>query len=123
MYQFVFEDYTLLLSNNPCSIFKHFNSEELFGLKLKDCLSYHNTNSDSYIAGLCNVSPINNKPFIFINISRCNNDINTMGLAMHETSHLYWLLNYDTLKDNEEKIITKSETEAYKIVQIINKIK
>mgnify|MGYP006113983767 CR=1 FL=1 len=102
--------YTLLLSHDPCELFKHFNLSHLHGLNSKDCKKYNNTSSDSYIAGMCNYIPSTDKLFIFINLSRCTSDIVTMGLVMHETMHLA----FKFFKD-EEQLITFAEKEAYKI--------
>ena len=123
MKTFEFDKYTLLLSDDPCDVFIHFRRSGLHGLNMTDCMAHENSEHSSYIAGLCNVDPETNKPFIYINIKRCTDDVKTMGLVMHETSHLYWLLNYDNLKDKEEEIITHAEEEAYKVVEIIKKFK
>ena len=109
------DTYVLLLSSNPCEVFEYFNVEEMHGLSLKDCREYNNTPQDSYMAGLCNVDPHTGQRFIFINLSRCPDDIRTMGLAMHETMHLAF-----SLFTREEEIITYAEIEAYKIIEIIN---
>ena len=62
---FKFTLYTLILSYSPCDVFKHFNVTEMHGLNLVDCEKYINTNKDAYIAGFCNVSPIDGKQFDF----------------------------------------------------------
>jgi hypothetical protein len=95
----------------------------MYGLNLKDCTEHQNTTENAYMAGFCNLSPIDGKPFVFINLSRCgNNDIQLMGLVMHELSHLFWLLNNNNLQEKEEEIITNAELESYKIVDIIKNI-
>lgn len=109
------DKYILLLSYNPCDVFWYFDAQELHGLSRKGCQEYNNTTEDAYIAGLCNVDPDTGERFIFINLSRCPDDTHTMGLVMHETMHLAF-----SLFKNEEEIITFAESEAYKIVQIIN---
>ena len=109
------DNYILLLSYNPCDLFWYFNTDELHGLNRKDCEAYNNTSKDAYIAGMCNIDPHTGKRYIFINLSRCTNDIHTMGLVMHETMHLAF-----TLFEDEEELITYAESEAYKIIKIIN---
>ena len=121
IYNFVF--YTLILSHDPCDVFKYYNVTEMHGLNLKDCSEYNNTTIDAYIAGWTNIAPDNGKPFVFINLARCTDDVKTTGLVMHEMSHLFWLLNYDNLKEREEEIITNAEEEAYKIVKLIKELK
>jgi len=110
------ENYTLLLSQNPCELFRYFNTQDLHGLNLNDCKDYRNTSEDSYIAGLSNIDPCTGERFIFINLSRCTDDIHTMGLVMHETMHLAF-----NLFEDEEELITFAENEAYKIIDEIQK--
>ena len=111
--------YQLILSNNPCDIFKYFGVEELHGLNLTECQAYNNTNEDAYIAGLCNRIPNNNKMFIFLNTSRMNNCKQKMSLIFHECMHLSLdIHNYDVM-NKEEEIISYAETEANKIFDLI----
>ena len=117
---FSFTLYTLILSYNPCDVFKYYKVTEMHGLNLSDCEKYNNTTESAYIAGLSNVSPIDNKPFVFINLSRCNNDVETMGLIMHEMMHLSLDLHNNDLSQ-EEEIITWAELESYKVFKLINK--
>ena len=113
-------NYTLLLSYNPCDIFTHYNIKEMHGLNIKDCEAYNNTSQDAYISGLCNFVPNSDDKFVFINLNRCNNDIKTFGLIMHELMHLsFGMHNYDISK--EEDIITWAESEAYKVFKIIKR--
>jgi hypothetical protein len=116
------EEYDLLMSFDPCSIFEYYGVERMHGLSVHECKLCENSTEFAYIAGWCNLSPTDNKPFVFINLSRCTDTMHTTGLVMHEMSHLYWLLNYDNLQENEEDIITNAELETYKVVEIINKI-
>ena len=112
-------EYQLILSDNPCDIFKHFGVDELHGLSLKDCQAYNNTNEDAYIAGLCNRIPNNNKMFIFLNTSRMNNCKEKMALIFHECMHLSLdIHNYD-VNEKEEEIISYAEAEANKIFDLI----
>jgi hypothetical protein len=113
--------YLLLLSKNPCELFTYFKVDELHGLSLKECEAHKNTKSDSYIAGMSNVIPNTDKRFVFINLSRCVNDIETMGLVFHEMiHHSLWLHNYDM--DKEEEIITWAENESYEVIKTIKKL-
>ena len=117
---FSFTLYTLILSHNPCDVFKFYKVTEMHGLNLVDCENYNNTTEDAYIAGLSNVSPIDGKPFVFINLSRCTDDIKTFGLIMHEMMHLSIDLHDNDLS-KEEEIITWAELESYKVFKLINK--
>ena len=114
-----FNDYDLILSYDPSDVFKYYDVSEMHGLNLKDCLNHPNTSEDSYIAGWCNISPESGKPFVFINLTRCTDDMHTTGLIIHELNHLYWLLYQATLFDSEEKIITRAEEETYRIFQLV----
>ena len=121
--------YKLLLFDNPCKLFEYFRIKELHGLNYFDCLNYKNTSKDSYIAGFTNYIPKKSKNynywdkrFVFINTSRCTNDINTMGLVMHEmVHHSLWLFENDLSK--EEQIISYAENESYKIIKQIKRFK
>lgn len=119
------EGYTLLLSRNPCDLFTYFNVEEMHGLNAIDCAAHENTTEDSYIAGLCNFIPkesgeyTDDDPrFVFINLSRCTDSLNTFGLIMHELMHQSFALHkYDVNK--EEEIITWAEEESYELFKLI----
>ena len=117
---FEFTLYTLMISYNPCDVFKHFNVTEMHGLNLVDCEKYNNTTEDAYFAGLANVSPIDGKPFVFINLSRCTDETKTFGLVMHEMMHLSLDLHNNDLS-KEEEIITWAELESYKVFKLIKK--
>jgi hypothetical protein len=123
MYVFDFKSYTLLMSFDPCEIVHYFKVEELHGLSLNECRMRSNTLASAYIAGWCNRSPKDGKPYVFINLTRCTDDIHTTGLVMHELMHLQFELNEDEYPIQEEKIITTAEKETYELVQLINKIK
>lgn len=130
MLVFTFATYTLLLSHNPCDLFTHYGVTEMHGLNLADCQAHPNTTESAYIAGLCNYVPKasgdyskDNKNFVFINLSRCTDDIHTMGLVMHEMMHLSGELYNGCWDSDEENMITFAEEEAYKVVQIIKEIK
>lgn len=114
-----FKDYDLYLTYNPADIFRYFKVDEMHGLNLKDCIAHENSEKNSYIAGWCNISPNTGKPFVLINLTRCTNDLHTIGLIMHELSHLHWLLYEDKLIDHEEQIITAIEEESYKVFQLV----
>ena len=123
------ENYILLLSYNPCEIFNYFNVDEMHGLSHIECKAYPNTNEDSYIAGWSNFVPkisgeyiSNDDRFVFINLSRCNTEIETFGLIMHELMHHSFFL-HDYNSEKEEEIITWSENESYEVFEIIETFK
>ena len=62
---FNYKKYTLILSNNPCDIFTHFEVEHLHGLNYKKCLAHKNTKENAYIAGLTNISPKTKKSVLY----------------------------------------------------------
>ena len=115
--------YTLLLSFCPCEIFEYYGVNELHGLNYNDCKNYDNTESDAYIAGWSNFSPVDGSRFVFINLSRCVDIISTVTLVNHELLHLYLFL-YDYNLNSEEEIITHAEKETKDVAKyIINKLK
>lgn len=107
-------NYDLLLSYNPCDIFTHYNVAEMHGLNLQDCMKHNNTQQSSYIAGWCNLIPNSDSHYVFINLSRCNSEIETFGLVMHELMHLSFDLHTD-----EEELITWAENESYEVFELI----
>ena len=119
------ETYTLLLSQNPCEVFKYFNVEEMHGLNYNDCKDHVNSKDDAYIAGLANFIPKeskeynqNDERFVFINLLRCTDSISTFALIMHEMMHhSFFIHNYNM--DLEEEIITWAENESHEIYKII----
>ena len=123
MYIFKFTLYTLILSYNPCEIFEHYKVTKMHGLNIVDCKNHINNTEQAYIAGWTNLSPEDGKPFVFINLSRCTNDVTTTALVFHEMMHLSGI-KYDGCWDSdEENMITFAENETYKIVELINKTK
>ena len=123
MHIFNFTLYTLILSYNPCDVFKYYKVTEMHGLNLADCEKHTNNTEQSYIAGWCNLSPIDNKPFVFINLSRCNNDTVTTATVFHEMMHLAGIQYNSDWNSEEENMITFAENETYKAVELINKRK
>ena len=114
-----FEYYDLIVSNNPCDIFRHFKVDYLHGLNLHDCQEYNNTNEDAYIAGLCNLITGTSKMFIFLNTSRMNNCKEKMALIFHEAMHLSLEIHNHDVNEKEEEIISWAEAEANKIFDLI----
>ena len=108
------DKYDLLLSYDPCEIFKHYNVEEMHGLNFEDCINYNNTNQSAYFAGWCNIIPNLKRNYVFINLSRCNTPIETFGLIMHELMHMSFDLHTD-----EVELITWAENESLEVFKII----
>jgi hypothetical protein len=107
-------NYDLLLSYSPCEIFKHYNVIDMHGLNLIDCINHNNSNQSAYIAGWCNYIPNSDRHYVFINLSRCNTEIETFGLIMHELMHLSFDMHTD-----EEELITWAENESYEVFELI----
>lgn len=122
------DDYTLLLSTDPCEVFYYFGINEMHGLNVKACELHENTKQSAYIAGWCNFEPKKNneydatdKRFVFINLSRCTDEVKTTGLIMHELCHqALFRFNYDIEK--EEEIITWAEKETYVIYELVKEL-
>lgn len=119
--------YDLILSDNPCTIFEHYGVEEMHGLNLKDCREYNNTSEDSYICGWCNYVPKadgnyqwNDRMFVFINLTRCGNDLDLITSLYHELMH-YAFAHYNWDIKYEEEIITLAEEEVKKVYKIIKR--
>lgn len=112
------ENYTLLLSYNPCMIFWHLGEMELHGLNYKSCMLHENNTKSAYIAGWCNYYPDSDKFFVFINLSRCNNDLDTTLLIFHEMLHAAMII-YNWNMKLEEQIVTWAEEETKQVFYII----
>lgn len=110
--------YTMLLSKNPCEIFWHLGEANLHGLSYKECMMHENTNQSAYIAGWCNYYPDSDKIYVFINLSRCNTDLDTMLLLNHELLHAA-LIIYNWNLEFEEDIITFAENETRELFNIL----
>jgi hypothetical protein len=122
--------YILLLSYNPCDIFDYFNVDAMHGLNKIDCAASHNTPDSAYIAGWCNFVPKesgeyteNDRRFIFINLTRCNDDIAAMGLIMHEMMHQSLFIHNNDVINKEEEIISWAEAEAYEVFHLMRPFK
>jgi len=112
-------EYTLLLSYDPCEIFEYYRTDQMHGLNYEDCKCHENNSERSYIAGWSNVVPNQTYRFVFINLTRANNDIELFALLMHELMHESFARHkYDI--DKEEDIITWAEEEAKEIYGIIS---
>lgn len=130
MYVIEMSLYTLILSYNPCDIFTVYGVSEMHGLNAHDCELHNNNEDQAYIAGWCNYAPKESneyfngdRVFVFINLSRCTDDIHTMGVVMHEMMHCSGHVYADNWTDKEEDMISFAESEAYKVVGIIKSIK
>ena len=110
--------YILLLSYNPCEIFDYYKVDEMHGLNVIDCNAHENTTESAYFAGWCNFIPNTTNKFVFINLSRCTDDIHTFGLIMHELMHQSFD-KFDEDIEMEEEIITWAEEEAYEVYEIV----
>ena len=116
-----YKSYRLLLGDHPSDVFNYFGVKELHGLSLTESIEHNNTKDSAYIAGLCNISPTDEKPFVFINLSRCINDVSTTALVFHEMMHLSFEL-FEYSYDTEEEMITYAENETYKTISIMKEL-
>jgi hypothetical protein len=121
----IFEDFTLLIGEDARDLFRYFNTSELHGLTFDDC-SRRMKEGGTFIDGFCNWSPVNDKPFLFLNQKTMNEQEiwKTSLLVMHETMHLVFLLNEKELESSkftefwkmEEKLISDAEKYAESIM-------
>ena len=123
------EHYLLLLSYNPCEVFTFFNVKEMHGLNYNDCILHNNNEQQSYIAGWCNYIPKESGEYtdkdsyyVFINLTRCSSDIETIRTIFHELMHMS--LNLKTYsEETEEEIITWADFETDEVYHIIQNYK
>ena len=114
---------TLLLGKDALSLFDYYGVNELHGLNKKDCLKRMNEGG-TYFDGFQNLIPYKeNDYYLFINKSSLtDNEVDNFGLIFHESTHYYFEKYYDSLKENEEQLITESEILAKEIYEAIRKI-
>ncbi len=117
-------NYTLILTWNPCEIFDILGVDEIHGLNAHECKLHVNNKDQSYIAGWCNYFPKESykqgdEMFIYINLSRCTDDVNTTALVFHEVLHRAFEMDH---KMDEEEFITWCENETKELVTIIKSI-
>lgn len=112
--------YTLLIGKCPKDLFDYFSVDEMHGLSLEEANAYKESPDDSYIAGLCNLSPTDNKYFVFINLTRCQTDVELTATLFHEMMHLMYRL---FVVFNEEDFITTAEQETLKAVALVKGVK
>jgi hypothetical protein len=112
-------DLVLLVGESAISLFDYFEVDELHGLNRIDCIK-RIKEGGTYIDGMCNQLPTDSKKYyLFINESAITNDLLIdFGLIFHESTHYYFRKYYDTLKENEEELITESEQLAIDISKI-----
>lgn len=105
---------TLILVGQSKELFTHFKQDDIAGLQLTDCLDYHETPGDVFVAGMCNsVGAIN---FIFLNEMRLSQGtVEASLLVMHECMHLSFLLGIE----DEEEIISFAEEISKKILSFL----
>mgnify|MGYP006279362259 CR=1 FL=1 len=113
--------YTILLGDNPCEIFEHYGVEKLHGLSYTECKQYNNTEYNTYIAGLSNVSPKDGSNFLFLNLQRCNNLLDTTLLVNHEMMHMALEIYKFDVHLREEEIITWAEDETRRLMNYLIK--
>ena len=112
-------DLFLLVGESAISLFDYFEVNELHGLNRIDCIK-RIKEGGTYIDGMCNELPTDStKYYLFINESAYTKDLLIdFGLIFHECTHYYFRKYYDSLKENEEELITESEKLAIEISKL-----
>ena len=111
--------YDVLLSGDPVDLFDHFGTDHLHGLTRSECEAYGNSESDAYIAGMANVT--DGRPFVFINLSRCGDDM--VGLVVHEAAHLQFIIQGYASEYTEEGWVEGLEAIAIDLFRLIKQAK
>ena len=114
------KDLTLLVGVNALSLFDYYGVDELHGLNKKDCLK-RMKQGGTYFDGFQNLIPYEkDQYYLFINNSSLtDNELNNFGLIFHESTHYFFEKYYDSLKENEEQLITEAEIMAKEICKLI----
>jgi hypothetical protein len=116
-------DLTLLVGQNALSLFDYYGVDELHGLNKKDCIKRINEGG-TYFDGFQNLIPYEkDQYYLFINNSSLTeNELDNFGLIFHESTHYQFEKYYDSLKENEEQLITDAEILAKEIYETIRQI-
>ena len=123
MQVFDFDSYLLLVGKQSIDLFNYFKLPELHGLNIYDCINHDETPQNVYIAGMCNLIPCSDKPYLFINLYRLEGNYKDVTLVMHECMHLALILfDYD-IEYFEEEIISLAEQETHKLLCILEKFR
>ena len=126
-----YKKYDLILGKDACQVFYAYRVSEMHGLSIEGAKK-RISQGGSYIDGLSNYHPKDKKldmklkPFIFLNLGSLNKNYSLDEIhtaVMHETMHMaIKCFNYD-LENHEEDMITWAESEANKIIKLLNKEK
>jgi hypothetical protein len=97
----------------------------MHGLNLDDCMKHPNTSESSYISGWCNYMPMPGKDFklsdrcfVFINLNRCNSELDLSCNLFHELMHLSGRLFNDCWDSHEEEMISYAEKETREVFEL-----
>lgn len=112
-------NFDILLGDDPTELFDHFGTDHIAGLTREESEAYGNSIFDAYIAGMTNVW--NGRPFVFINLSRCFDPVDAVGLIAHEAAHLQDILYGYHNEGNEEEWVTGFEEIIRDILNQIDK--
>ena len=119
--------YDLLMNVDPCSIFTYYGVEEMHGLNLTDCRKHPNTKEGSYICGWANHIPheneyhVSDRMFCFINLNRCNSELDLICNLYHELMHVA-VNKYDENLEFEEEMISWAEQETRELYELTKKL-
>jgi hypothetical protein len=113
-------DLTLLVGTSALSLFDYFEVDELHGLTRQACID-RIAQGGTYFDGMQNIYPQKTDMYyLFINSSAFTENMSeNFGLIFHESTHYQFEKFYDSLKENEEQLITDAEQLALDIIKII----
>lgn len=109
-------DLILIVGEDALSLFDYFQVDELHSLNRKDCIERIDSGR-RYIDGMCNLIPgSDNKHYIFINNKALSEyRYENFGLIFHEAMHYSFEKYWNTLQQDEERLITEAEDLAIEI--------
>lgn len=111
------EDLLLIVGEDATHLFDFFGVDELHGLNMLDC-ERRIAEGGTYIDGMCNQVPGSTHHYIFINKSALRTDaIRNYALVFHEATHYAFETYWDSLREDEEKLISLAEQVAIEICE------
>lgn len=111
------KDLLLIVGEDATHLFDFFGVDELHGLNRRDC-DRRITDGGTYIDGMCNQVPGSKHHYIFINRSALGDDaIRNYALVFHEATHYAFETYWNSLHEDEEKLISLAEQVAIEICE------
>jgi hypothetical protein len=115
--------YILMMSHDPCEIFTHLEKEEVQGMRYSDCRDCSD-DDPTYLLGMVAMHEEKGKPFVFLNLSKCENPVLGTCLIFYEMTKLAFLLFGMTKYDPEriDAVLNQAEACTLDAIELIQRL-